>query len=138
MPKYSVRIFGYNRVRNSLRALVSAHAQILDPVVREWAQSTRRTLKATKYPPKLANQKYVRTGMLANSFAVERVGVARYRIDNRAQRRGVSYASWVIGDQTGDLRQAQIHQGRWWRMADVIRDELPELRAAIEKGLQNI
>ena len=133
MPTYSVNGYGYNRVRNSLRALVSAHSKILDPVVRGWAQSTRGKLKGTPYPAKPSKSKYIRTGNLANRFAVENVDVARYRINNNA-----SYASYVIGDSSGPLKQAYMHVGRWWQMRPIIQDEMPELRAAIEKGLQNI
>ena len=133
MPTYSVNAYGYNRVRNSLRALVSAHAKIIDPAVKGWAQSTRGKLKGTPYPPKPANSKYVRTGNLANRFAVKRMGLARYRIDNRA-----TYASYVIGDSGGPLGQAWMHVGRWWQMRPIVEDEMPELRAAIEKGLENI
>lgn len=131
--QYGINTYGFNRVRNSLRGLVSAHAGTIDPVVKTWAQSTRAKLKGTPYPARPANSTYIRTGNLANRFAVQRIGLARYRINNSA-----TYASYVIGEPSGPFKQAWMHQGRWWMMGDVIEENLPELRAAIEEALQKL
>lgn len=133
MPQYSFNVYGVNRVRNQLRGLVSAHSKLLDPAVRQWAQSTRGKLKGTPYPAPPNDSKYVRTGNLANRFAVSRIGTAKYRIQNNA-----SYGSWVVGEDSGTLRQAQVHKGRWWQMQPIIEKELPELRMIIEDKLSSL
>ena len=137
MPQYQFNVYGINRVRNSLRALVSAHKDILDPVVRAWSQETRKFLKRP-YPAPPPESSYRRTGRLGSSFAVERKGVAHYRIVNAANAGKGAYASYVIGDEDGDFRQARVHkQTGWYRMKDEIETKLPDLRAAIEKALEN-
>ena len=134
MPQIGIRTFGYNRVRNSLRGLVVAHAQIIDPEVRAFAQDTRKVLKSTPYAPRPAESKYRRTGEVANKFAVDKKGTARYEIVNRSD-----HASYPIGDP-----QAYMHKpgfkGRvgWWKMVDIITKELPKLRSRIAKRLENL
>lgn len=122
-----VTLYGFNRVANQLRALASAHAKTLDPILREHAQSERRRLKATPYPPKLPNQRYVRTGKLANSYAVERQAVGRYSVTNN--RKG---SVWVI---RRGFQNRRYHLGRWYTIEDVIEQRTGALTRALADAL---
>jgi len=132
MPQYNVSINGVNRVRNDLRKLVSLNKTTIDPVIKSWAQTQRKSLKRP-YPPPRAGQTYVRTGRLGNSFAVVPIRSAHYEITNTAP-----YSSYVIGDDSGPLRQAWMHSGRWFQMSKEIEKELPALRADIERALSSL
>ena len=137
MPEYKFNTRSTNRVRNQLRTLVAAHKDVIDPVTRKWAQETRSFLKRP-YPPPPPESSYKRTGRLGNSFAVRQKGVAWYEIVNTADAGKGPYASWVIGDDDGDFRQARIHSGRWYQMGPEIEKKLPDLRAAIEAAMNRI
>ena len=128
MPS-NIEIRGSNRVRNSLRRLAADTPDIIDDPIREWSQDTRKRLKATKYPPKRPGQTYVRTGRLANSFAVEKQSEARYTIVNRAP-----YSIYVIGDSRGQ-NQAWMHEGRWWTMRGEVERYTPELVQTLTRTL---
>lgn len=110
---------GYNRVKNALRGLVVKSPQVADETLRAWAQDSRAELKSTPYPPVPAGSKYIRTGNLANRWAVVNLGVARYALVNRAP-----YSGWVVGEQ-----QTQTHrQNKWWRASEILARRLDELR----------
>lgn len=132
MPTTSIEIRGSNRVRNSLRRLAADAPEIIDEDIREWSQDVRRSLKATKYPPRRPGQTYIRTGRLANSFAVDREGRGRYSLVNRAP-----YALYVIGDSRGQ-NQAWMHEGRWWTMRQEIEQYTPELVRRITASLLRV
>jgi len=115
---------GYNRVRNALRGLASKRKDVSSPIIAEWLKKLRATLKSEKYPPKLPNQKYIRTGNLANRWAVQDNAII-----NRAK-----YAGYVVGKGT----QAEIHQGRWWTMQDVVNRESPKLVKSLSERYEEI
>lgn len=128
----SIEVRGVNRVRNSLRRLAADTPELIDSDIRDWSQDTRKALKGTKYPAKRPGQTYVRTGRLANSFAVNREGKASYAIQNRA-----SYAVYVIGDARGQ-NQAWMHEGRWWTMREEIEKRTPELVKKLTRTLMRL
>lgn len=127
------KIVGYNRVRNSLRRLASLNSEVIDPVVGGWAKSTARKLKSTKYPPKRPNQRYKRTGQLANKWSAVRIIGGQWTIENRAQQKGRIYARYVVGDE-----QAWMHKGRWWRASDEIAKYTPDLTKQLTSKIEDI
>ena len=132
MPTVSVEMKGYNRVQNDLRRTVVLLERELDPMVYKFSQEIRAELKSKPYPPKRPNQTYVRTGNLANRFGVSRQGDARYSINNSAP-----YGSYVVGNSQG-RGQAWMHAGRWWKMRDVVQENVPRLTAAIKREIERI
>ena len=108
-----------------LDALARKFPRIADEEMGKWARGMRATLKSTPYPPKRRGQKYVRTGQLANRWAV-RGSNNRWAIVNR--RAGSQY---VVGD-----KQAWMHRNRWWKAANVIRRGLGKLRDAIRARIR--
>ena len=135
MPSISMELRNYNRVRNSLRKLASELSGASDETVRAFAQAQRARLKSTKYPPRRPNQKYVRTGLLANSWKVTKSGPGRYTITNKATGKSGLYAGYVVG---GKGQQAWMHVGRWWVAKDVLEEATPELVAELTKIYQAI
>ena len=116
---------GFNRVANPLRKIAALNERDLDPIVGEWAKTTRNTLKGTSYPPQRAGQTYVRTGNLANRWAAQRTGAARWAIANTAP-----YAQYVVSDD-----QAWMHKGRWWMASSEIAKYTPKLTSALTREL---
>jgi hypothetical protein len=89
--------------------------------VAQFSERMVRTLTNEPYPARLPNQKYIRTYLLKNSFRQARLEVARHLIQNTAPRR-----RYAIGP-----KQAEIHQGRWWTMKEIVERDLPDLRLAL-------
>lgn len=128
MPYFSMEIRGQSRVSNNLRTLIAAEAKEFDPIVGRWAKDTRSALKSEPYPPMRPNQKYVRTGQLANRWATKKRGPSRWAIVNNATgKRGQQYPTYVVGDATGG-GQAWMHRGRWWKARVKIEDRMPMLK----------
>ena len=46
----------------------------------------------------------------------------------------VGYAPWVIG---GNDTQARVHQGRWYQLPEIVKENLDEVRDAIEEEWQS-
>lgn len=114
----SMRVEGTNRVANRFRTAAAKTPERLDAGIQKWAQSIRAKLKSTPYPAKRLNQRYVRTGNLANRWAVEKVKKAAYNIVNR-----VAYSGYVVGEE-----QAWMHEGRWWKAKEEMERYTPDLR----------
>jgi len=131
----NIKIHGYNRLMNKLRKLAVSNPEIGDEPVREFAQDMRATLKGTPYPPKRPQQKYVRTGRLANSWKVKREGASRYAIINtaRSKRTGEFYAGWVVGQ-----KQAWMHVNRWWKAVDIVKKHNKELTKKLNAAYKRI
>lgn len=130
---FNLKITGATRVANRLRTAAAKMPRTVDAVVKPWGQQMRATLKATKYPRKRPNQKYIRTGKLGNSWSSRSTRPGQIAIRNSAP-----YAIYVIGDQYGK-RQAWMHAGRWWIARSIIDEHAPELvtklTAAIKRDL---
>lgn len=125
---FSVEIKGINRVSNALRKLAALDKTILDPVLSKWAQGLRGKLKGKAYPPKRPGQTYVRTGRLANSWAVDQQGAGTWAITNRTD-----YGGFVIGDE-----QAAAHKGRWWQARPAIEEEIPTLTRDLSDEIERV
>ncbi len=125
---FSVEIKGINRVANALRKLAALDKTILDPVLKRWAQGVRQKLKGTSYPAKRPGQTYVRTGNLANKWAVDQMSTGVWAIANRAD-----YAEYVIGEE-----QAWFHEGRWWQAKDIIEGEIPQLTEDLSNEIERV
>lgn len=137
MFKLEFNFKAYNRIRNDLRRKVIESPEIAGKVIWQWALDTRQVLKQTPYPPKRPNQRYVRTGRLANSWRVVKQGTAQYQITNSAQAKGRLYAGYVVGPPDGPpgRRQAWMHKGRWWIAQDIVVQETPKLTKALTEEL---
>ena len=138
--KFEIR--GYDRVRNNLRAVIAAHPQEVNEVMRQWAEDTRMFLKRTAYPAKPANSRYTRTGRLASSWKKTEVKPAVWAFTNDARGpRGRFYARYVVGEKSGPInqRQAWMHRDNWWRADEVIEKvHVPELRLFLEELYVNL
>ena len=67
------------------------------------------------YPPKLPNQRYIRTGWLGRSWRIASARAAgAWTLANNARqpRATASYSKWVVGNARG-AQQAGIHRNRW-------------------------
>jgi len=132
MIRFQLTIRGNDEIVAQLRAAASKSPRQMDDALYRWAQGVRGKLKSTPYPPKRANQRYVRTGRLASSWRAERLGNGRVLIANSAP-----YSGYVVGGGARN-RQAWMHSGRWWRGQDVIIENLPELGHNIVKELDKL
>lgn len=137
MIRFELAVIGQNAVQNALRTTAAQAPKRMGDITYRWAQGVRATLKSTPYPAKRPGQKYVRTGQLANRWAVERRSQSQIVIVNRAQHKGRGYSRFVVGDSQGE-GQAWFHRGRWWTGRSVVQDARPELRAAINKELSQM
>jgi len=135
--RFELTVIGQNAVQNALRTTAAQAPKRMGDITYRWAQGVRATLKSTPYPPKRPAQKYIRTGQLANRWAVERRSQSLIVIVNRANRKGREYARFVVGDSQGE-GQAWFHRGRWWTGRGVVQDARPELRAEINKELSRM
>lgn len=133
MTNFTIDVQGYNRIENKLRRMAAQLPGISQRVIYKWAQGTRGVLKSTPYPPKRPNQRYKRTGTLANSWRAVRLPDGA-TITNTAKQRGRGYARYVIGDTKGD-GQAWMHAGRWWKARSIIDEAIPEMRAELAKEI---
>ena len=73
-----------NRVANKLRRMARNTPSVTDSAMKAHAQKMRRILKGTPYVPRMRNQRYRRTGNLANRWRVVKVRSGRYSVINGA------------------------------------------------------
>lgn len=125
MPTYSQRLVGATRVANQFRAAAAALDDMY-PILRTWGQLTRRTLKGTKYPPRLAHFKHTRTGRLGSSWSVHKASDRAIEIVNSA-----TYASYVVGNARGEGQRNHPSFKRWWIAREIVDAEIPALRSEI-------
>lgn len=117
-----VELRGYNRVANKYRKFASDSADMLDDEIGEFTKAQRRYLKSKPYPPKRANQKYIRTGELANRWKATKNSNSRWAISN--DRKGVKF---VVGKKD----QAWMHKNRWWIFEDEMSKATPKLTRSL-------
>ena len=113
---FRIRWEGLEALRDSLDRLIDLEETVIEPGAYKWFQHIRAKLKGKPYPAKRPGQKYVRTGNLANRWAVEE-GAGSWFVRNTAP-----YADEVVGD-----RQSEYFKGRWWTARDVVDQETPFL-----------
>lgn len=84
------------------------------------------------YPDPPAGSTYKRTGNLGRAMYAR----ARIEGDEVIGRVGnkMGYAPYVIG---GDDTQSRTHQGRWYQLPEVVKDNLDGVRDAIEEEWQS-
>lgn len=126
----SVKLTGYNRVRNQLRALAAAHPDDTDPILEKHAKTEANRLREKPYPPKLPGQKYIRTGQLGRRFRAQKRKKGQWSVINRTE-----YAVWVI--QKG-MQNKKYHEGRWWTIQDELAKEMPKLTKNLATKLERI
>lgn len=124
----TLKVQGINRVANKFRRLASQNKEILDPTVKGYVVSVRKHLDRKKYPPKLLNQKYVRSGLLGSSYSTRKIRASFHVIRN--SRKGAKY---VIDESN----QAEIHQGRWYTIQGEERKLRPQLTEALTEDIQD-
>ena len=106
------------QVLQSLKAVAQAGPNIVNKNIDD--ALTQAANKVKKYPSRLSNQKYRRTGTFGRSVKIVKAkragGGGSYRrtakLVTNARRKGRSYSKWVTGDARGQF-QAGIHQNRW-------------------------
>jgi hypothetical protein len=134
MPGFEQNIRGYNRLMNKLRRLAADNPEIGDEPIREFSQEQRAELKGHPYPSKRPDQRYQRTGQLANRYRVVKEDVGRYKIVNHARSKaGKLYAGWVVG-----VKQAWMHVKRWYQAHKVIQGNMPKLTAKLSEVYRQI
>ena len=136
MLRFELTVRGQSSVANELRTAAAKAPKEMQEATYRWAQTVRAALKAKPYPAKRPGQKYVRTGRLANSWAVERQGKGVV-IVNRAEGRSGPYSRFVIGDAKG-AGQAWMHRGRWWTGRGVVDEYREALRDDIISELDRL
>ena len=115
------------RVANKLRKTARNTPRLTDATTRKHAQVMRSKLKSKPYVARMTNQKYQRTGNLANRWRVDKLRQGRYNVGNSAP-----YALRVVGVVTGvkNTGKAWMHQAayrtprgssQWWDAVDVVR-----------------
>ena len=77
-----------------------------------------------KYPPRLPNQRYIRTGRLGRSFGSRQSGRSVFEVYNNTP-----YSRWVIWLGW----QAPIHAGRWWTFQKRAQSHVKRLVARLKK-----
>lgn len=125
----SLSVRGSTRLANRFRTLAARNAQILDPVVKDYSQDLRRTLKSEPYAPKPPQSTYQRTGKLANSWAVVKIAPAAYAIQNSQP-----YSQWVVDEN----KQVHFHAANgWWTVQQIERRGRKGLTLALVREIQD-
>jgi len=117
-------------IRALLALKTPAMFRIADSAAGKWLKRVRLQLFKTRYPPKRAGQRYVRTGMLGSSWSTSVIGPGRYQIKNSR-----TYARYVVGDHMG-RGQAWMHKGRWWIALERIQQVAPDLADTIAAAIE--
>ena len=128
MLRFQLVITGNDELLARLRSASAKAPGVMDEISYRWAQNVRAKLKSTPYPPKRPGQRYVRTGLLANSWRAERKGKGRAVIINSA-----GYSGYVVGK-----KQAWMHRGRWWLGRNVLMESAPELETAAKREIDRL
>ena len=126
----SVKMTGYNRVRNQLRAMASAHTKETDPVIGKHAKTQSAMLRQKPYPAMLPNQKYVRTFELKRKFRARKRAPGQWEVNNK--RKG---AARVIKK---GMQNKAYHLGRWWTIEDTLAETMPTLTENLSVMLEDL
>lgn len=81
------------------------------------------------YPPERPGQRYRRTGKLGDGWTQRQYGRYHVTFSNKTP-----YASYVVGDSTGD-GQAWMHAGRWWLAIERIGQATSRLVQNLEAAI---
>ena len=125
MPvSYEVR--GLDDIMKRVNALDGVRKKGADKIIGAHARREAARLRRKRYPPKLPNQQYIRTGRLGRSFFSFRRGGA-YGVRN-----DTPYGIWVIWRGS----QAPIHAGRWWTFQREIESKVKDLKRKLSTLLK--
>lgn len=143
----SFKVEGAEVVRKGLQNLSAEIPKVGRQQLRTFANRVVRKMQA--YPPEPAGQslssshsvlgtiytpargRYRRTGKLGASWKITQTSDG-YTISNNAERRGVRYPIYVVGNAYGK-GQAWMHKGRWQVFRDVFDEELKRVPPEIER-----
>lgn len=141
----TLTLYNHDILRYKFRQMSQLQTLVFDPVMQTWANETGNFLKSKRYAPKIANQKYQRTGILKAKWFVVKISPGKYQFENRARQKGRFYPIYVLGNSYGDRRnaykdnrQAFIHKGRWWIAYNEIENQTSDLNLEFEKGILEI
>lgn len=126
----SVTFTGLNRVRNQLRAAASFYKQEADPLIGKHAKSESARMRDKAYPPRLPNQKYIRTYELKRKYRAQHKGAGVWAVINR--RKG---AVWVIKK---GMQNRKYHAGRWYTLEDELNKNVPKLTKNLSAHLEQL
>ena len=140
MTKISLTVTD-KEVKQSLKVLGRAAPNIINKHINETLEKAANKVK--RYPRKLANQKYIRTGQFGEKVRVvkaKRQGSAgswrrKATIEATARTKRGPYSVYVTGNAKGKL-QAGIHKNRWMVMADEVTKASKPLIGKIEKDIK--
>ena len=113
------------RVANKLRTTARNTPRLTDTTTKKHAQLMRSKLKGEPYVARMTNQRYQRTGKLANSWRVNKLRQARYTVTNSA-----AYAPFVVSPVPPKGNKAWMHRAayrgprgssQWWDAIDVVK-----------------
>lgn len=131
--RFQLTVKGDDQILTDLREGERLLPTRVNSIVWASVRELRADLKRKPYPPKLPNQRYVRTGKLANSYSARRERRNLYSVRNSAP-----YASYVVNEGT----QADIHRedGRWWTVQSVATEteRTNEVLKDIEKAITEV
>ena len=123
----SVEIKGLDKLLKKIGKLDRVGQHGANDIIKKHTRSEAERLRKRKYPPKLPNQKYVRTGRLGRSFTPFQRGASVFGVRN-----DTPYGVWVIWRGA----QVSIHAGRWWTFQREVENNVRKLRAALDKCLK--
>jgi len=132
MIDLSLQIKGQKLVSRGLDNLHAKIPKIGKYRLKEAAETIVR--KMQKYPSQRPNQTYIRTYLFRNSWKVQALPTG-YTVTNSAQKDGVYYGGYVVGDIYG-AGQAWMHVGRWQLLNTVVMDVVDRLPKAVMEDLQ--
>jgi hypothetical protein len=141
MTKISLTVTD-KQVKQSLKVLGRAAPNIINKHINETLVKAANRVK--KYPRKLKNQQYVRTGRFGEKVKVvkaKRKGAAgswkrQAFIEATARTKYGPYSVYVTGNAKGK-GQAKIHQKRWKVMADEVTKASKPLIGKIERDIKS-
>jgi len=121
----SLQVVGSNRVRNSLRKLVTITKDVRKSGDK-WAKSVRQRLRRL-YSEVPGRGGYRRRGKLANSWSVDTPKPATWIFANSQP-----YSKHVMGP-----KQASWHKNRWPTLEDIIKEKAPNLTKELTREIED-
>ncbi len=119
---YEVR--GTKKLVRKLDKIAGVLRKDVTKTIQKFTIEEAADLRQKKYPPRLPDQKYIRTGLLGRSFHDFRRGKTIFGVYN-----DTPYGKWVIWKGM----QAPIHAGRWWTFQQTVQTDAKRLMRQLNK-----
>jgi hypothetical protein len=133
MPKITIGVEGVKTVRKGLENLSADIPKVSIERVGDSADNIIAVMQ--KYPRKLPNQRYVRTGELGRKTTKKKVTNMGYAVQVDPVYKGKHYGKYVVGNAYGE-EQAGIHAGRWKLFYEVVMKEGDKLVKNIDRAIK--